>query len=83
MVMHSHLNLLVILSFCSEGCSFGQNCDTDLPCLKFFWEDMGDLHLERTSQILADTICPVLTETIIKGISYIVLSAVCYGNVSI
>ncbi|GFY94930.1 nuclear RNA polymerase D1B [Actinidia rufa] len=51
----------------SECCSFGQNCDTDMPCLKFFWEDMGDLHLERTSQILADTICPVLTETIIKG----------------
>ncbi|XP_057502270.1 DNA-directed RNA polymerase V subunit 1-like [Actinidia eriantha] len=51
----------------SEGCSFGQNCDTDMPCLKFFWEDTGDLHLERTSQILADIICPVLTETIIKG----------------
>ncbi|GFY90510.1 nuclear RNA polymerase D1B [Actinidia rufa] len=51
----------------SEGCSFGQNCDADMPCLKFFWEDTGDLHLERTSQILADTICPVLTETIIKG----------------
>ncbi|CAK7336523.1 unnamed protein product [Dovyalis caffra] len=37
------------------------------PCLMFFWQDANDVHLERTSNILADMICPVLLETIIKG----------------
>jgi DNA-directed RNA polymerase-5 subunit 1 len=34
----------------------------------FFWQDANDVHLERTSNILADMICPVLLETIIKGL---------------
>ncbi|KAL7239152.1 hypothetical protein ACSBR2_005116 [Camellia fascicularis] len=51
----------------SEGCSFGHVCDIDTPCLTFFCQDANDLHLERTSKILADIICPVLLETIIKG----------------
>lgn len=33
----------------------------------FFWQDANDVHLERTSNILADMICPVLLETAIKG----------------
>lgn len=40
----------------------------------FFWQDATDIHLERTSHILADIICPVLLETIVKGILQI---AVC------
>uniref|UniRef100_A0A7N0RC08 DNA-directed RNA polymerase subunit n=1 Tax=Kalanchoe fedtschenkoi TaxID=63787 RepID=A0A7N0RC08_KALFE len=38
-----------------------------MPCLTFCLNDASDCHLERTSQILADIICPVLLETIIKG----------------
>jgi DNA-directed RNA polymerase-5 subunit 1 len=34
----------------------------------FFWQGADDVHLERTSNILADMICPVLLETIIKGL---------------
>ncbi|CAL5339826.1 unnamed protein product [Camellia sinensis] len=50
----------------SEGCSFGHVCDIGTPCLTFFCQDANDLHLEKTSKILADIICPVLLETIIK-----------------
>ncbi|CAM8925461.1 unnamed protein product [Rhodiola kirilowii] len=38
-----------------------------LPCLTFWLHDASDCHLEKTSQILADVICPVLLETIVKG----------------
>ncbi|CAM8891380.1 unnamed protein product [Rhodiola kirilowii] len=38
-----------------------------MPCLTFGLHDASDCHLERISQILADVICPVLLETIIKG----------------
>ncbi|XP_057977242.1 DNA-directed RNA polymerase V subunit 1 [Malania oleifera] len=48
-----------VVLFVSECCS--------MPCLAFFLQDMNDSHLERTSQILSDTICPVLLETIVKG----------------
>ncbi|KAA8519098.1 hypothetical protein F0562_013354 [Nyssa sinensis] len=64
-----HLFKRIVLSV-SECCSFHQSCESkwlDMPCLKFFWQDTSDHHLERTSHILADTICPVLLETIIKG----------------
>lgn len=50
----------------SESCSF-QQCIDESPCLMFFWQGADDVHLERTSNILADMICPVLLETIIKG----------------
>ncbi|KAJ6704823.1 DNA-DIRECTED RNA polymerase V SUBUNIT 1 [Salix purpurea] len=50
----------------SESCSF-QQCIDESPCLMFFWQGADDFHLERTSNILADMICPVLLETIIKG----------------
>ncbi|KAK1369202.1 hypothetical protein POM88_035294 [Heracleum sosnowskyi] len=54
----------------SQLCSFQQTSKSELcgmPCLNFFWKDNGDIHLEKTSQIFADTMCPVLLETIIKG----------------
>ncbi|XAR54458.1 DNA-directed RNA polymerase [Bertholletia excelsa] len=51
----------------SEICSFGQSCGTNAPCLKFFWQDISEHHLEKTSHFLADTICPVLLDTIVKG----------------
>jgi hypothetical protein len=51
----------------SESCSF-QQCIDESPCLMFFWQGADDVHLERTSNILADMICPVLLETIIKGL---------------
>ncbi|KAL0425709.1 UNVERIFIED_CONTAM: DNA-directed RNA polymerase V subunit [Sesamum radiatum] len=56
------------LSF-SDCCSFCQSSKskwTDLPCIQFSWQARGDL-LERASDILADTVCPVLLQTIIKG----------------
>ncbi|KAF7152076.1 hypothetical protein RHSIM_Rhsim01G0124000 [Rhododendron simsii] len=60
-----HLFKRISLS-ASEDCSFGQQCHIGMPCLKLFWQGTSD-HLEMTSHILADTICPALLETIIKG----------------
>ncbi|CAI9770471.1 unnamed protein product [Fraxinus pennsylvanica] len=57
------------LSF-SDCCSFCHSAEskwTDTPCLQFLWIGANDDHLERISHILADTVCPVLLETIIKG----------------
>ncbi|XP_022866101.1 DNA-directed RNA polymerase V subunit 1 [Olea europaea var. sylvestris] len=57
------------LSF-SNCCSFCHSAEskwTDTPCLQFLWIGANDDHLERISHILADTVCPVLLETIIKG----------------
>ncbi|GMH09851.1 hypothetical protein Nepgr_011692 [Nepenthes gracilis] len=57
----------IILSV-SECCFFEHGSKSyDIPCLKFFWQDMTDSHLEKTSHIMADMICPVLLDTIIKG----------------
>ncbi|CAK9171045.1 unnamed protein product [Ilex paraguariensis] len=64
-----HIFKRIVLSF-SECCSFRQSSESnwyEMPCLKFFWKDASDSHLERTSHILANIICPVLLETIIKG----------------
>ncbi|XP_059649269.1 DNA-directed RNA polymerase V subunit 1 [Cornus florida] len=64
-----HLFKRILLSV-SECCSFQQHHDSkwvDMPCMKFFWQDTGDQHLEAISHILANTVCPVLLETIIKG----------------
>lgn len=57
---------------CSQFCSFRQTSENkgcDMPCLKFFWKDNTDIHLEKASHIFSNTICPVLLETIIKGTS--------------
>ncbi|KAH9605060.1 hypothetical protein KSS87_011933 [Heliosperma pusillum] len=53
----------------SECCQFPNSGSrwTDMPCLKFFWEDMADPHIEKISHIMADLICPVLLDTVIKG----------------
>ncbi|KVH88101.1 Aspartate decarboxylase-like domain-containing protein [Cynara cardunculus var. scolymus] len=52
---------------CSE-CTFQQSSESKwTPCLKFFWQDTSDIHLEKTAHIFADRICPVLLNTIIKG----------------
>ncbi|GJY57979.1 DNA-directed RNA polymerase V subunit 1 [Tanacetum coccineum] len=52
---------------CSE-CSFNQSSESNrTPCLKFFWQDTPDIHLEKTAHIFADAICPVLLNAIIKG----------------
>ncbi|KAM0054761.1 putative DNA-directed RNA polymerase [Helianthus debilis subsp. tardiflorus] len=50
---------------CSE-CSF-QQASKWTPCLKFFWEDRPDIHLEKTAHIFANAVCPVLLNSIIKG----------------
>ncbi|KAG9151839.1 hypothetical protein Leryth_002107 [Lithospermum erythrorhizon] len=58
----------ISLSF-REYCSFGASktqCP-DMHCLSFSFQGVHDEHLERTCHILADTVCPVLLETIIKG----------------
>ncbi|XP_071724863.1 DNA-directed RNA polymerase V subunit 1-like [Rutidosis leptorrhynchoides] len=49
----------------SECCCFhhsGEDKPSGMPCLVFFGQD-----LERPPEILADWICPVLLDTIIKG----------------
>ncbi|XP_017257953.1 DNA-directed RNA polymerase V subunit 1 [Daucus carota subsp. sativus] len=54
----------------SQFCSFRQTPGSkgcDMPCLKFFWKDSTDIHLEKAAHIFSSTICPVLLETIIKG----------------
>ncbi|RAL53811.1 hypothetical protein DM860_004282 [Cuscuta australis] len=52
----------------SACCSFGDGkCKSgDLPCVRLSWRG-DDVHLERTSHFLADVICPVVLETIVKG----------------
>ncbi|KAJ8529328.1 hypothetical protein K7X08_036163 [Anisodus acutangulus] len=59
----------IVLSV-SEFCSFCHNSGSkslDTPCLRFSWPDASDDHLERVSHILADMICPILLDTVIKG----------------
>ncbi|XP_052621483.1 DNA-directed RNA polymerase V subunit 1 [Lactuca sativa] len=52
---------------CGE-CSFHQSSENKwMPCLKFFRQDTGGLQLEKAARILADFVCPVLLDTIIKG----------------
>ncbi|KAL8098256.1 DNA-directed RNA polymerase V subunit 1-like [Apium graveolens] len=54
----------------SQFCSFRQTSESkgcDMPCLKFFWKDNTDIHLEKASHIFSNAVCPVLLETIIKG----------------
>lgn len=63
---------LIMLMSCSQFCSFRQTPGSkgcDMPCLKFFWKDSTDIHLEKAAHIFSSTICPVLLETIIKGTS--------------
>ncbi|KAG2671868.1 hypothetical protein I3760_13G013300 [Carya illinoinensis] len=65
----AHVFKQTILSI-SECCSFqqcGANRSSGIPCLMFSWPDTSGIYLERTANILADIICPVLLETIIKG----------------
>ncbi|KAL8228775.1 hypothetical protein R6Q57_013675 [Mikania cordata] len=50
---------------CSE-CSFQQSSEWT-PCLNFFWQDAPGIHLEKTANIFADKVCPVILNSIIKG----------------
>ncbi|XP_047947751.1 DNA-directed RNA polymerase V subunit 1 [Salvia hispanica] len=57
------------LSSC-ECCSVRQSSKskwTDVPCIQFLWQGASDDLLERASDFLADTVCPVLLQTVIKG----------------
>ncbi|OVA16557.1 RNA polymerase [Macleaya cordata] len=49
----------------SEGCCFPEW--SEVPCLQFTWQDTSNCTLEQTSQLMANTICSILLETIIKG----------------
>ncbi|CDY60335.1 BnaC03g72290D [Brassica napus] len=54
----------------SECCSFrgpGSSKDSDMPCLMFSSYNATDPDLERTLDVLCNTIYPVLLETVIKG----------------
>ncbi|XP_057807867.1 DNA-directed RNA polymerase V subunit 1 [Salvia miltiorrhiza] len=54
----------------SDCCSFCQSSKskwTDVPCVQFLWQGASDDLLERASDFLADTVCPVLLQTVIKG----------------
>ncbi|KAK7283942.1 hypothetical protein RIF29_13692 [Crotalaria pallida] len=37
------------------------------PCVKFLWRDGDHNDLDKSANILADIICPVLLETVVKG----------------
>ncbi|XP_028798960.1 DNA-directed RNA polymerase V subunit 1 [Neltuma alba] len=58
--------------FCSES---------SVPCVSFIWRD-GDAidDLEKTVYILAEVICPVLLETIIKGDARIISASIIWVN---
>ncbi|KAK9682807.1 hypothetical protein RND81_10G097600 [Saponaria officinalis] len=65
---YGHCFKRMVLSV-SDCCLF-QNSGgkwTDMPCFKFFWENVADLHLEMMLHIMADMICPILLDTVIKG----------------
>lgn len=47
-----------------------------MPCLLFFWQGNCDDNLEQILHILAHKICPVLLQTIIKGIFLVLFGAV-------
>ncbi|CAN1813697.1 DNA-directed RNA polymerase V subunit 1 [Linum perenne] len=54
----------------SECCSFQQSCNDEFletPCLMFCLGETYDGDLDKTIEVLADTICPVLMETTVKG----------------
>ncbi|CAH8390631.1 unnamed protein product [Eruca vesicaria subsp. sativa] len=54
----------------SECCTFrgpGESKDSDMPCLMFSSYNATDPDLERTLDVLCNTIYPVLLETVIKG----------------
>ncbi|PIA52516.1 hypothetical protein AQUCO_01000412v1 [Aquilegia coerulea] len=55
----------------SECCCSQQSYDSErsyVPCLQFSWRlDATGASLETVSQIMANTICPILLDTIIKG----------------
>ncbi|CAA7028950.1 unnamed protein product [Microthlaspi erraticum] len=54
----------------SECCSFRDPCaskDSDMPCLMFSSYNAADPDLERTLDVLCNTIYPFLLETVIKG----------------
>ncbi|XP_042503791.1 DNA-directed RNA polymerase V subunit 1 [Macadamia integrifolia] len=54
----------------SESCCLQQSPDekwSEFPCLQFFFQDTSADALESNSHILANIICPVLLETIVKG----------------
>ncbi|KAL5701039.1 DNA-directed RNA polymerase [Ranunculus cassubicifolius] len=55
----------------SECCCFQQSNDPEwcqIPCLQFSWKlDTSGLSLEIISQIMANLICPILLDTVIKG----------------
>lgn len=42
--------------------------ESSAPCVSFLWKDGDAIDLDQAVNILADIICPVLLETIIKGI---------------
>lgn len=58
--------VLSVSEFCSFCYKSGSKC-LNAPCLRFSWPDASDDHLERVSHILADMICPILLDTVIKG----------------
>lgn len=54
----------------SECCCFEQQYDencSQLPCLQFTYCGPQSYTLEKTSQVMADVVCPLLLETIVKG----------------
>ncbi|KAJ4847214.1 hypothetical protein Tsubulata_008459 [Turnera subulata] len=54
----------------SGCCCFQQPCTDELPgmpCLMFFYQDTAETPFEKTIDILANMIYPVLLETVIKG----------------
>ncbi|KAH6803431.1 hypothetical protein C2S51_031678 [Perilla frutescens var. frutescens] len=54
----------------SDCCSFCQSSEskwTNVPCIQFLWQGASNDLLERASEVLVDTVCSVLLQTVIKG----------------
>ncbi|MCL7023165.1 hypothetical protein MKW94_026171 [Papaver nudicaule] len=55
---------------------------SQVPCLQFSWQDTSACTSEQTSQLMANSICSILLETIVKGDPQVIMLAL-YGLIQI
>ncbi|XP_026407957.1 DNA-directed RNA polymerase V subunit 1-like isoform X1 [Papaver somniferum] len=62
--------ILRALTLSASECCYFSPPDAEssqVPCLQFSWQDTSACTLEQTSQLMANSICSILLETIVKG----------------
>ncbi|MCL7023806.1 hypothetical protein MKW94_016863, partial [Papaver nudicaule] len=53
---------------------------SQVPCLQFSWQDKSACTLEQTSQLMANSICSILLETIVKGDPRVNMASIVWVN---